>query len=76
MKTKDFYIYGVVIVLITTLLGIIITLLNIPVSWVVCDSYQDYRECYKVNMKYIDYLQGNDKEYYTELRRIEYDNFE
>lgn len=64
---------GVLIIFNTTLLGILIAILNIPVSWVVCDDYEEYRECYKVNMKYIDYLQGNDKEYYTEIRRIDND---
>lgn len=47
--------------LLIILLGILIALWNTKISWVVCDKYEDYEDCYKVIVKFGDYfLNGED----------------
>ena len=61
---KNNIILGLVIILITSLLGILIAFIllwNTKISWVVCDTYGDYKDCYRVVVKFGDYfLRGED----------------
>lgn len=70
---------NILIISLTTLLIIsnivFIALWNTKISWVVCDRYEDYEDCYRVIVKFGDYFLNGEEchEEYEDLycNRIE-----
>lgn len=61
-----------VVSLLFILLGIFIALWNTKISWVVCDKYDNYEDCYRVIVKFGDYFL-NGEECYEEYEEINYE---
>ncbi len=49
--------------------GVLIKLWNTKISWVVCDKYEDYEDCYRVVVKFGDYFL-NGEECYEEYEDL------
>ena len=66
---KKNIIITIMAILLVILCGVLIKLWNTKISWVVCDKYEDYEDCYRVVVKFGDYFL-NGEECYEEYEDL------
>ena len=69
MKKNIIIIITIMAILLVILSGVLIKLWNTKISWVVCDKYEDYEDCYRVVVKFGDYFL-NGEECYEEYEDL------
>lgn len=66
---KKNIIITIMAILLVILSGVLIKLWNTKISWVVCDKYEDFEDCYRVVVKFGDYFL-NGEECYEEYEDL------